>query len=110
MQFPVALPPAAAPLDQTDEIHELAAITPSKRVMERTLPPVVRRRPSRRREEAPQHRPAVPAAEQRVLEDRRKYCRRVENRWVLLDTRSRTDRRRNNRREGDHASTIAVKA
>jgi hypothetical protein len=100
-------------LEQPGDIQELAAITPAKRPSERTIPPLIRwrfARPKQEEQRAPrEERLSVPPAE-RSRKERRKYCRRISDGPILLDTRSRRDRRRDKRRSADLTTSIAVEA
>lgn len=53
---------------------------------------------------------SVPRPKSIIEQDRRKMCRRIYNKPVMLDTRSGKDRRGESRRDQDIASHIAIKA
>lgn len=94
------------------ELREVSALTATRRVTERTLPPLV----SHPRPPAPKAGARDQAAsgpvepehdERRGGGDRRQVCRRVGRQGEdLFDTRSESDRRKGPRRAGDRPSHI----
>ena len=112
MRFPTTIPPPIIVADDAPEIQtvdELAVASPVARhsrhsfVQERINKP----HPDNR---SPAMRRAVPRPKSIIEQDRRKMCRRIYNKSVMLDTRSGKDRRGESRRDLDVASHIAIKA
>ncbi|HCA26051.1 MAG TPA: hypothetical protein DEP05_00050 [Betaproteobacteria bacterium] len=104
MRFvPSWLPPVAAPEHPLD-VNALRRVGPAKRTGERTLPPLIRR--------AAQRRNGAPAREEGVGQssrERRRFCRRVSRRALLLELRGGADRRRGKRRRNDLTARIDEK-
>ncbi|GEM_PF-6137635 len=103
------LDPGIAP-DPYD-ILEPAAIAPSRRVTERTLPPLVSYAPQRGQKKEPEAAAAqpAPAEERRAGTDRRQADRREGEQAHLLDTRTGQDRRRGPRRKDDPVTRVDSK-
>lgn len=98
---------------EMDEPGAVAAIQPAKRVIPRSMPPLLLQ-PRRTSLQAEREETATPHGERRAAEEeeeRRKQCRRVSHEPVTLDTRSGHDRRGEARREGDHLdASVDIKA
>lgn len=100
--------PLIKPVAETDVPGPLFAVQPPRRVEPRTMAPLVIqrfRRKARNAEAANEENPE-PQTEQRIRPDRREMCRRFQRVQAFLDTRSRIDRRKKVRREGDVATNL----
>lgn len=109
MRLPIEpLPPLDPGITQDlYDIQEPAAIAPTKRVMERTLPPLVTYPPRQGgKKGAGAEVPAVPAEDRRAGEDRRQTDRRAGEQAHLLDTRAGYDRRKGPRRKDDPVTKV----
>lgn len=104
MQFPREIVPPIGTTRNLYEIRFLDPILAARRVSERSLMPLIVARPG---SGLPSH--AEATEEQRGGQPRRRDCRRVMARTVLLDTRSGPDRRGGQRREGEAAFNIDVR-
>lgn len=97
--------PLIKPVAETDVPGPLFAVQPPRRVEPRTMVPLVTQRFRRKARETEEE--TVPLqTEQRVRPDRRQMCRRFQRLQAFLDTRSRVDRRKKVRREGDVATNL----
>ena len=98
--------PTAAP-EIGAEVKALAGLRPAKPVQERTLPPMVVR--SRAQHEANPQAAGEEKTHERLHEERRIYCRRIEHLPILLELRSGEERRRHNQRAGDLTEHVDIK-
>lgn len=110
MRLPIEpLPPLDPGIAQDlYDIQEPAAIAPSKRVTERTLPPLVTYPPKQGGKKAAgtAEAPVAPTEDRRSGEDRRQADRREGEQPHLLDTRTGHDRRKGPRRKDDPVTAV----
>lgn len=110
MQFvPVNRPSALKKRNET-EIKNVVAAKPSKEATEAAAPFVFNFKPVGKAEAVLDAPPAEHKAEQafqeRSPEERRKYCRRIQNVQVLYELRAGADRRRKNQRKSDITTAV----
>ena len=112
MRFPTTIPPPIIVGDEAPEIPGVDELTVARPVARRDHTSFVQERIDKPRPNirAPNMRRAVPRPESVIDQDRRKMCRRIYNKPVMLDTRSGKDRRGERRREVDIATNITIKA
>jgi hypothetical protein len=106
MQYVPSIPPPNKELEREVEINGVSATKAIKPVEPRTLPPLVTRR---QRWFHPSVLPGAkeePLKEQRVMEERRKYCRRLTQDPVLIDLRFPSDRRHKKHRQTDLSTSV----
>lgn len=111
MQFvPVNRAPSLEKKDDT-EISSVYAARPAKTADARHVAPFplefkpVERRTLSAPPVLPEEKPTVDFQE-RSIEERRKYCRRLQNQPILYNLRAGPDRRRKNQRKGDLTTAI----
>lgn len=109
MRYVQSLPPEVEPVPDSGAIKPPWHVNAVHRVAERVLPPLVFRTPAET--------PTLPAIDRRqrprpqaAANDRRKFCRRLQDAPVLQELRSGIDRRRRNQRKDDIITAIDEKA
>ena len=112
MRFPTTIPPPIIVGEDAPEILTVDELTVARPIARRNHPAFVQERidkphPDKR---AQTIRRSVPRPKSIIEQDRRKMCRRIYNKPVMLDTRSGKDRRGERRRDKDIASHITIKA
>lgn len=102
MKYVPSLPPVATGATDSLDVYALSSVKPAKPVQERTLPPLVVHRqvqfdaaPPEIAEQQAKHR------DTHVQAERRTYCRRIEHLPLLVELRSRMERRRHKQRMDD---------
>ena len=106
MQYvPADLPPAHAPDEQ-----DIGQVVRTQAAKDPLVPPVspasFNFKPPARRQRAPASSDEPHLFQERSLEERRKYCRRLHAVPVLYDIRAINDRRRKNQRKSDLTTAI----
>lgn len=107
MRFVDGLPPPITPPPESDAPGVVEPVAPVPPPRERTLPPIVTRRPEQDR---PQ--PVAARRDERkgAAADRRKVTRRIRNEKVLVELRAKGDRRRRIQRSGDPRTAVDEEA
>jgi len=101
MQYVPTIPRFRTDIGITEEPEAVGAVHPAKRVVPRTVPPLIYQH--RRMERGGDETIHENLIERRKgAEDRRQMCRRMEHLTAPLDTRSEHDRRHEARRQEDH--------
>ena len=107
MQFPVNWSKRVTMKEELRDIQKVDAPASARAVAKRSEPRVFRQDSGPQRTDAERVR-----AEQRrdrgIEQERRKVCRRLYNKPVMLDTRSGKDRREQSRRDEDITTNIAI--
>lgn len=106
--FPVNRAPSPKKTDET----EVKSVYAAKPVREAKFAPFLAelKLPARPRAQAPSEKPQTEQAfRDRVGEERRKYCRRLQNRPVLYELRVTEERRKRNQRKDDITTSIDEK-
>lgn len=106
MQYVPTIPRYRTDIGITEEPEAVGAVQPVKRVVPRTVPPLIYQ--YRRMEQ--QAGPSDEAIHENLIErrqgaERRQMCRRMEHSPVPLETRTEHDRRHGARRKEDHLDT-----
>lgn len=99
MQYVPTIPRFRTDIGITEEPETVGAVQPVKRVVPRTVPPLIYQH--RRRDEDETTRENL-IERRKGAEDRRQVCRRMEHLPAPLDTRAEHDRRHEARRREDH--------
>jgi hypothetical protein len=113
MQYVTSIPRYRADIGVTDIPEPTSAVQPVKRVVPRTLPPLIyQHRPTARQAEPSDEIISEnPIERRKQAEERRQVCRRVRQLPATLDTRSGHDRRHGAWRKEDHlASSVDTHA
>jgi hypothetical protein len=110
MQYVPSIPPPIKELERNIELKGLSASKPVKPVGPRTMPPFIslglhRPTPSERAVAEEER-----MNEQRITEERRKYCRRIDQQWTLIDLRTPNDRRHHKQRQTDLTTSVDEEA
>lgn len=106
-----SIPPPVAVPEEAGEVRQIAQARPVKPVSERSISPLVvtHFRPAESEQAMPGE--SQPSPSRRGEADRRKYCRRLDQKPErLMDTRTGLERRRRNRRGDDIRTNVEEKA
>lgn len=107
MQYVPTIPRFRTDIGITEVPETVGAVQPVKRVVPRTLPPLIYQHRRAERQAGPSdeaiHENLI--ERRRGAEERRQMCRRMEHSPAPLDTRTEHDRRHAARRKEDHLDT-----
>lgn len=106
MRITPGLPPPVTVAENDLGVDALTRVKPAKPVQERTLPPLIVQRHARH-EAAPE----IAGREEKrrdthVHGERRTFCRRIEHLPLIVELRSKIERRHSQQRKGDAAEHV----
>ena len=109
MRFPVNYPPPITVGDEFQDVNQVDALKVVRPVDVRTRPAMFRQYAGNQKQDTGLVRARMEQAPKKgEAPDRRKMCRRIYHKPVILDTRSGKDRRAQSRRDEDIATHIAI--